>query len=181
MAFNPGNQVGSFVPTTNIWDVGLLHEVDVNSPQFKELLIRLYQNVNTIALALNTKDSGYYVTSEFVNGQIYFQNPALNSLTTTLPTLRQVFRTVVNFGTLPNATTKSVAHNIPINAAYSFTRIYATSSDQVALTYIPIPYASPTDADNIELNVDATNVNITTGSNRTNYTVTYVVLEYIKN
>jgi hypothetical protein len=43
-----------------------------------------------------------------------------------------------------------------------------------------LPYASPTDADNIELSVDVTNVSITTGSDRTGFTTTYIVLEYIK-
>jgi hypothetical protein len=34
--------------------------------------------------------------------------------------------------------------------------------------------------ENIKLDVDAVNVNITTGINRTNYNVCYIVLEYIK-
>jgi len=56
---NP-QQVGSFVPTTNVWDPSEIYSVDVTSPRFKELLVRLYQNVNLIAVVLNTKDSGYY-------------------------------------------------------------------------------------------------------------------------
>lgn len=172
---------GAFVPTTNVWDVSQLYDVDVNTPQFKELLVRLYQNVNNIALVLNIKDSGYYVTSEFVNGQSFFPNPLNNSATATAPTLRQVFRTVVNFGALPNATTKSVAHNIPVTAGFTFTRIYGAASDTSGGNYIPIPYATPVALnDNIALDVSTTNVTITTGVNRTNFTVCYVVVEYIK-
>jgi hypothetical protein len=174
-------QYGSFVTTTNIWDVQQLYQIDVTSPEFKELLVRLYQNINNIALVLNIKDTGMYNTSEFVNGQVYFSNPANNSSTSANPILRQVYRTVINFGSLPNTGTKSVAHGISTNAAMTFTRIYAAASDTTGLNYIPIPYASPTATNNIELSVDATNVNITTGSNRTNFNVTYVVLEYIKN
>lgn len=175
--------VGSFVPTNYIWDVAQLESVDVNSPEFKELLVRLYQNINTICLVLNTKDSGYYDTNEFVNGQLYYPNPAFNSQTSpsVVANYRQVMRKVVNFGTLPNATTKSVAHNITVTAATIWTRIYAESTDPVGLTGIPIPYASATSTDVIELNVDSANVNITTGSNRTNYTITQVVLEYLQN
>jgi hypothetical protein len=33
---------GIFVPTTNVWDVSQIYEIDVTSPQFKELLVRLY-------------------------------------------------------------------------------------------------------------------------------------------
>lgn len=173
---------GAFVPTTNIWDVSRLYEVEVGSPEFKELLVRLYQNVNNIALSLNIKDTGYYVQNEFVNGQAYFPNPALSSTTATQPTYRQVFRAVVNFGALPNAGAKSVAHGIPVTASvttFSFTRIYATATDQTARSFIPIPYVSLAAA-NIEISVDATNVTITTQSNRSSYTLCYVVLEYIK-
>lgn len=170
---------GAFVPTTNIWDVSQLYDVDVNTPQFKELLVRLYQNVNNIALVLNIKDSGYYVTSEFVNGQSFFPNPANNSTTATAPTLRQVFRTVVNFGALPNATTKSVPHHIPVTAGFTFTRIYGAASDTTGGNYIPIPYATPVSND-IALDVNTTDVTITTADDRTNFTVCYVILEYIK-
>jgi hypothetical protein len=71
------SDIGSFVGTTNVWDVSQLYDVDINSDQFKELLVRLYQTVNNIALALNTKESGYYPLNEFMTGQIYFQNTSL--------------------------------------------------------------------------------------------------------
>jgi hypothetical protein len=171
---------GAFIPTTNIWDVGQLYQTDVTSPEFKELLVRLYQNVNNIAIILNLKDTGYYTTQEFVNGQSYFPNPALNSSTNTVATYRQVFRTTVNFGALPNAGTKSVAHNIPITDAFTFTRIYGTSSDVSGNTYIPLPYVDSA-GNNIELYVTSTDVTIITTSNRSNYTVTYIVIEYLKN
>lgn len=179
MAKNPFN-AGSFVPTTNVWDVARLYEIDVTSPEFKELLIRLYQNVNNIALLLNIKDTGVYNTFEIINGQTYFPDPALNSSTSGTAIARQVYRTTVNFGALPNATTKSVAHNITTTPKTTFTRIYATASDTTGREYLPIPYASATVTDIIELSVDGTNVTITTGSDRTNFTVCYVVLEYLQ-
>lgn len=171
--------VGSFVPTTNVWDVQQIYELQEISPEFKELLVRLYQNINLISIVLNTKDSGYYALSEFVNGQLYFPNPSLNSLSSTNPTYRQVSRIVVTFGALPNTGTKSVAHNVVLNPACSSTRIYATATDPSDIFSIPIPYASASGTENIEINVDSTNVNIITASDRTNYTITYVVLEYL--
>lgn len=171
---------GMMLPTTNVWDVSQLYDIDINSEEFRELLVRLYQNINNIALAVNLKDTGYYTLQEFLNSQAFFPNPSLSSLTPQNPVFRQAFRKVINFGVLPNAGTKTVAHNINITDGYSFTRIYATASDQIGFNYIPIPYASPTDTDNIELSVDATNVTIITGSNRSNFTICYVILEYIK-
>ena len=176
---NKADSVGLFIPTTNIWDVQLIQEVDVNSDQFKELLVRLYQNVNNIALAINLKDSGYYNTLEFVNSQLFFPNPALSSQTAQTPVYRQVYRKVINFGALPNTGAKSVDHNIAINPAFSFTRIYATATNP-STQFIPIPYASASGTDNIELSVSATQVTITTASNRSAFTTTYVILEWIQ-
>lgn len=172
---------GLFVPTTYIWDVSQLYSTDVTSTEFKELLVRMYQNINAIQLAINIKDSGYYVEEEFVNGQLFFPNPtavATPSLTT--PTYRQVFRKTVNFGALPNAASKSVAHGITVDANTSFTRIYGAGTNP-STSFIPLPYASTTLNQNIQVDVDATNVTITTGIDRTAYTTTYIVLEYLKN
>ena len=180
-SFGPQANPGAYVPSTNIWDVSQVYAVENIDEGLRELLVRMYQNLSNMANLLNIKDSGYYVINEFLNSQGFFQNPATVNNTDIQPELRNVFRTVVNFGALPNTGTKSVAHNIMITNTFSFTRIYAAASDQTGLTYIPIPYASVTAiADNIELYVDSTNVNIITGSNRSNYTLCYVVLEYIK-
>jgi hypothetical protein len=180
MAIQDADQYGSFIQTTQIWDIAFIEEVDVTSPEFKELLIRLYQQLNNIAVVLNTKDTGQYQLSEFVNSQLYFSDPALNSSTALSPQDRQVLRKVINFGTLPNAGTTAVAHGITCTVKTTFTRIYGTASDTAGKNYIPLPYASPTAANNIELKVDATNVTIITGSNRTAFTITYVILEYLQ-
>lgn len=173
---------GLTVPTTNVWDADAsrLQEIDVTSPEFKELLVRLYQNLSLVSTVLNLKDSAYYDTNEFVTGQSYFPNPALNSSTATVATYRPVYRKVINFGALPNAGTKTVAHGIAINSGFTFTRIYGAASDTTGLNYIPLPYASPTLINNIELKVDNTNITIITGSNRSNFNKCYVVVEFMK-
>jgi hypothetical protein len=172
---NPEN-VGVFLPTTNVWDVSEIYSTEVTSPEFKELLVRLYQNLNLTAQGINVKDSGMYVRSEFVNGQTFFQNPT----NTTNPSMRQAYRMVVNFGALPNTTTKSVAHNIPITSAVTVTRIYGAATNP-STGYIPIPYSSITAvADNIELSMTSANIVIKTGADQSAYTVCYVVVEYLK-
>ena len=173
------NQYGAFLNITQVWDVSEVYSADIK-PELKELMVRLYQNLNTMAILLNLKDTGYYHTDEFVNSQLYFPNPALTSASPTNAVFRQVYRKVINFGALPNTGTTAKPHGIIVNAATTFTRIYATASDTTGFNYIPIPYASPVLANNIEIKVDATNVTIITGSNRSNFNVCYVVLEYIK-
>jgi hypothetical protein len=175
-------QGGAFVPTNYLWDIQQLESGSLKEDDMRLLLVRLYQNINNIALVLNLKDTGMYNTSQFVNSQLFFPNPALNSSTPQTPEFRQVYRTVINFGALPNAGTKSVPHNITCTTSTSFTRIYATASKPVApFEYIPIPYASATAvADNVEIYVDGTNVNIVTAANYSAYTITYVILEYLQ-
>lgn len=171
---------GSFIPTTFIWDVSQLYDIDVTSPAFKELLVRLYQNINDIALMLNTREGGYYSLEESLNGQLFFKNPALSATTASEPEFRQVFRKAVNFGALPNTATRTVAHGILIQQQYQFTRIYGCATDPVNKIYIPLPYADPTAANNIALQANATNISITTGSNRSSFTKCVIILEYIK-
>lgn len=178
MSQQSGEQ-GLFLPTTEVFE----------SKDVQELNDHLTTIINEHALAINQQDTGIYETDtdssadpiNFVCGQTYFPNPS--PPTGVNPAARrQVFRKVINFGALPNATTKSKAHNITTFNTFSFTRIYGVATQQGVSTItssIPIPFASPTLNQNISLTVDATNVNITTGINRTNFTICYVVLEWI--
>jgi hypothetical protein len=176
------NQVGSFVPTTNVWDTAQIEASDL-SPTAKELLVRLYQNINNIALVLNTKESGYYDTNQFVTGSIFYPNPANNSQTSPYKAAiyRQVNRKVIIFGALPNTGTKSVPHGITVTPHTTWVTSTAEATDPIGLQGIFLPYASPILANNIEINVDSTNVNITTGSNRSNFTICNVTLEFLIN
>lgn len=183
---NGSQYTGSFVPTTNVWDPSQVIQIEDISPELKEVLVRLYQNLNTMALAVNIRDAGYYVQQEFLNGQAWFANPNLTSASKTTPAPRQVVRKVFNFGTLPDNTVKKLEHGIPVNGAYSFTRIYGCASDPVNLKYVPLPYASgaqinaaPNNNLNIELWVDGTYINVQTNTAWDNYTICYIVLEYI--
>jgi hypothetical protein len=169
---------GSFVPTTDVWDVSRLHEVNVNSPEFKELLVRLYQNVNNIALVLNNKVSGYNLLEEFITSKVYFPNPTIP-----LPTvfdLRPSYNIVVNFGAVGPGVTV-VAHNIPFTTTYIVVDIKAIANKTTApFAYYPLTWASAGGANNIELKVDGTNITITNNSGVA-FDTCYVIMEYLKN
>ena len=170
----------AYVPTTAVLDTQRIYSVDVKSPEFKELLVELWNTVNSISLLCNMKDTGYYGLEEIANSQYYYPNPADISVVNTPAPYRGVLRKVINFGALPNSAAKNAAHGITTTDNYSFTRIYGVASDQATPRhYIPLPYASTVLANNIELAVDETNVTITTAANYTAFTTTYVILEYI--
>ncbi len=177
---NETSNTGFFVPTTNIWDTNELSDIDVNSDQFKELLVRLYQNINNIAIALNSRQFGQMMNYEVQNGQQWFIQ-ASNAF----GNFRPGFFTVVNFGALPSTGTKSVAHGIAFGSptTYSITRLWAAATKQSTPLMIPIPFvdATGTAANNLQLTCDGTNVNITTGgTDYSLYTICYVVVEYLK-
>ena len=174
-------EISASLPTTSNIDIQRLYSTDVNSTEFKELLVRLWQIVNKISVTTNMKDTGYYTETEFINSQFYFPDPTLAAAGDTNPRHHPVYRTVVNFGALPDTALKQVAHGITFTDTTIFTRLYGAASDKTATTvplkirhYIPIPQS------NIELSVDDTYVNITTSDDKTAYTECYVVLEYLK-
>jgi hypothetical protein len=98
MAYIPSQKldIGLFVPTTDIYEVGILEKIDPSSPQFKELIVRLSLNLNRISLALNLKESAYYVEEEFITSQLYF-----NPISTDPQNLRSGFRKIINIGLFP--------------------------------------------------------------------------------
>lgn len=134
----------------------------------KEMRFRLNDLYQKTTASLNSKEGGLYQPIERTNGQQYFDplNPQKN---------RNVYRMTVDFGALPNTTSKSVAHNIVgWNKSFRLTRAYGAATDPEALEALPIPN------DGILLTVNATNVTVTTTSNRSAYTDTTIVIEYTK-
>lgn len=89
---------------------------------------------------------------------------------------KPLYRKVINFGSLPNATTKDVAHNISnIGQVIKIEGVAFTSNDYQPM---PLVYANASNY-NTTLKVNATNISIITNENRTNYSA-YIILEYTK-
>ncbi len=171
--------IGAFLPTTAVFDTTQLNSKYITPADLQEAFVLQYQNYNNIANILNVKDTGYYLTTEINTSQKWFQP---NTVSPGGALTRNAYRVVIDFGALPNAATKSVSHNIEglTAGSFSWTFIGGYATDPAAMG-LPIPYASAIDNQNIELNADAANVNITTSIDYSAYTICYVVLEYLKN
>ena len=159
---------GVYIPTTQVWDVTEVHEVDVTKPEFKELLVRMYQNLNSMSMAIGTKESSFYSTLETVKGQAFNPRTTDSSTNTSNPESRQVFNKVI---VIAGFVTGAYAHGIPVNAGYTFTRIYGCATNPAGFLAVPVPTTGTT------ITVDATNVNIVTGL--VGYSA-HVILEYMK-
>lgn len=175
--------LGEYVPSTEIWQViEELSQANPGSDQFKELIVRLALIINRVNIAVNTKETGIYDNqNEFVTSIQFPSDPTLTSASAQTPQPRAGLRKLIMFGALPNAGTKSVAHGIPVTTATSVIRTYGGAT-QPGVKYLPLPYVSASAvANNIEVNWDATNVNVITGANYSAYTVTWIILEYLQN
>jgi len=136
---------------------------------FNEIFNREHKR---IVEAMNSKVSGLYPLVESATFEQYFRvNDPQN--------YRNVYRLTLNFGALPNAQLKSVTHGLTLDSNFRLVRMYG-SANFPGVQSLPLPYAHSTDTLNIALDIDPTYVNITTGSNRTNFTDTTVVIEYTK-
>jgi hypothetical protein len=156
--------------TSNI--PGLQNQLDISielpedPKEMRDMLNDVYQG---IASTVNTKEGALYVPIEKLTSGQYFTpgNPQIN---------REVYRMVVDFGTLPSTGTKNVAHNIVgWNDQFRLTRAYGAATDPIGLTAVPIPN------DNIFLEINATNVIVTTTADFSTYTDSTIVIEFTKN
>jgi hypothetical protein len=142
------------------------------SVEFSEDLKELREDINNvyqnIASAVNNKIGGLYVPQEKISSQQYF-------LSTNVQKYRNVYRMTVDFGTLPNAGTKSVPHNIQgWNSNFRLTCMYGGATDPINLKALPVPN------DGISLSMDQNNVTITTTIDLSTFTACTIVIEYTK-
>jgi hypothetical protein len=132
----------------------------------------LMDDLRDIKTALNKKTTGEYYKTELVTGQTIFGGSSNN---------RAIYRVLVDFGALPNTSAKSEAHGITFDENTTFLKIYGSATDTTSQTAIPLPYSDTTSINNnISIQVDSTNVTITTAADYSSYDTVYVVLEYVK-
>ncbi len=124
------------------------------------------------AAGINFREIGWMLNQQIITGKSFI--PSTGSASE--QNYRTVFRKVIPFGALPNSTTKSIAHGINVDANFTLVDSWASATDPVGLTAITFAY-DPTSS--VYLNMGATNVNITTTADYSNYTRSFVVIEYL--
>lgn len=132
--------------------------------QFK---LKFNDNNRDHAVAINNREISLYLNQEIYTGGILFDN-------------RPIFRMVVDCGALPNTGTSLTPHGITLTPNFAFLKIQGSAFDPTALEGIPLPFADSTPANCISVTVTTTDIEITTGSNRSNFTTSFILLEYIK-
>jgi hypothetical protein len=135
----------------------------------REILIN---ELSSIKQHTNRKTSGEYLAFETLTNQTLSRGSQNSS---------EIFRIMVDFGALPNATQKTVPHGIDFTTSTRFVKIYGTATDPFGLVAFPIPYSTPASlSEAIELWIDDTNVIIETDVDYSDFTECLIILEYIK-
>lgn len=141
-----------------------------NFEDFHEVFERDYKKLID---AVNSKESGLYLPQELATFQLYFNEDTPN-------VNRNVYRKLVVFGPLPDASEKRVQHEITFTNVTRLTRMYGAATDPSGIQFIPLPFSSPTLINNVTLEANETDIIITTGADFSNYEETTVVIEYTK-
>lgn len=147
---------------------------DTIPDDWKEAQGFFVEQLKKISEGINVREVGLYVAEQTLTGGQYIASS--NDPTA----LRSDFRLTIDFGALPNTGTKSVAHGLTFNQYLTGTKYYATATDPVNFKMVPIPYASADLTKVIEMNMDATNVNITTSMDYSSYTRCFVVVNFLQ-
>lgn len=137
----------------------------------------LVEVLKKISNAVNIREIGWFLDEELLSGKQFIPSPTTNNNSPSQ--VRTVLRTVINFGALPATATKSVAHNVTVDANFTLIDMYISATDPIGLVGFSLQYYSIAAGD-IKLSYDSTDVIVTTASDYSAYTRSYVVMEYIQ-
>ena len=93
---------------------------------------------------------------------------------------KPIYEITVDTGTLPNNTTKTIAHGISDLKAVIDLRGYARNTNNGINIPIPYVYKSGSYSKSLQAYSDATNITFISGENMSGYTESYVTLQYTK-
>lgn len=172
MAYLPGTltDVGSFLGTTTVWDAQIIENIDVNSQEFKDLLVELYTQFNKVLIELNGKVSAKLPSIEFVSGKIYANPNGSNDL---IPGFTKSF----TIGALGPGVT-AINHNIAVDANLRWISIVGAATDNVGMVGYPITFGGAA-GNNIGVTTSATQIIINNASGVA-FSSAYVTVEYVK-
>lgn len=132
--------------------------------------------INPDGNVYNIKDATARNTITLIQSQFGYSTTEKKTNETWIDS-KPIYRKVVNFGTLPNTTTKSVSHGITNYA--KMVSIKGIAINQGAGNTIPLPYVV-TNGEICQLYVKNENVIVVSNSDYSEYTQAYVILEYTK-
>ncbi len=152
---------------------------DVAPQTWEEGMPFIVEQLKKLANAINAREIGFFLDQELLSGKSFIPGINIESGGGSSQQFRSVLRKVIDFGPLPNTGVKSVPHGIFIDANFTLVQLYGAATDPIGLTSISLGHAAGP-PNQVSINLDATNINVNAGSNRSNYTRSFVVIEYLQ-
>ena len=153
---------------------------DVAPKTWEEGRAFIVEQLKRLANAVNVREIGYFLDQELLSGKSFIPGSNETAAGGTSQQFRTILRKVIDFGALPNSTTKSVPHEISFDANLTLIDMWLSATDPTNLLAFSLAYWSNSSPGSIILNMDSTNINVTTTSNYSTYTRSFVVCEYIQ-
>lgn len=168
--FSDAQQLESFVPV-----------FDAIPDKWDDARPFLVEQLKRISNAINIREIGWFIDEELLSGKAFIPGSQNIDNLSTSQVFRQVLRKVIDFGALPAAGTKSVPHEIMFTDNFTLVQLFGAATDSLGLVAIPIPEGDPTGLGNqVRLDMDATNVNITVGVDLSAYNRCFVTIEFMQ-
>lgn len=137
----------------------------VPEPTDPDFIVKMTQYLRDIAKELRYKQTIIQSTQEQIIGQ---------------EGTRTIFGKQIDFGALPNNSTKCIPHGIEVTQAFRWRKIYGIAQQTNGTAYA-INFSGCSPVSSINIYPDDTNVCITTCEDRSSFTIVTIFLEYIKN
>lgn len=169
-SFSDSQQLESFLPV-----------YDAVPDKWEDARSFIVEQLKRISNAVNIREIGWFLDQELLSGKAFIPGAEAMIDLSTSQVFRTVLRKVIDFGPLPAAGTKSVPHGITVDANFTLVQMFAAATDPVNLIAFPIDHADPGGLANaVTVIMNATNVEITVGVNRSSYTRCFVTIEYLQ-
>ena len=152
---------------------------DVAPQTWEEAMPFIVEQLKKLANAVNVREIGFYLDQELLSGKSFIPGVNIDIGGSSSQQFRTILRKVIDCGALPAAGTKSVPHGIFIDANFTLIELFGAATDPIGLTSIDLGHAAAPPFQ-VEIYLDANNVNIIVGSNRSNYTRSFIIIEYIQ-
>lgn len=153
---------------------------DVVPEKWEEARQFLVEQLKKLATAVNSREIGFYLDQELLSGKAFI--PGVNIATDggSSQQFRTILRKVIDTGTLPNTGIKTIPHDITIDANFTLIDLYGAATDPTNLLSIGLGHAAISSPNTVEIFLDSVNVVILTGSNRSSYTRSFIIIEYMQ-
>lgn len=136
----------------------------------------LVEQLKKISNAVNIREIGWLLDEELLSGKAFIPS-AINN-TGEMQQFRTVLRKVIDFGALPDSSTKTVPHGIVVNDNFTLIDLWGAATDPNGLVSIPLPFVAQTVATSISLFMNSTDVIVTTHDVKSQFNRCFIFIEY---